>query len=128
MDKREFELKRQRWETVHIAVVQSIQWGAICFISFCAYRATAALAGHTTTAQFGMFLLADLKANTIVSHLVTSALGIGGITYGVKQKRLQERNIERLSRQNAELEKRLDPKRTSSRLTPRGTTRPEDRI
>jgi hypothetical protein len=128
MDKQEFELKRQRGETVQIAVVQSIKWGALCIIAFCGYRAVAALAGRTTTAQFGMFLLADLKANSIFSHIVTSILGLGGITYGVKQKRLQEKNIERLSRQNAELESRWDTKRTSSSLTPRGTTRPEDRI
>ena len=128
MDQLEFELRRQRGHTIYAAVVRLSKWLPVCFIAFCFERAVESLAGRTTLANFGLFLVADLKANTVVSHLVTLLFGVGGVSYGVRERRLREKNIERMSSQNTELEKLIDSNRSSSKLTRKGQTRPEDRL
>jgi hypothetical protein len=128
MDQFEFELKRQRGQTIYSAVTQLCKWLPICFIAFCVERAIESLAGRSTLADFGLFLVADLKANKVVSHLITILFGLGGVSYGVVERRLREKNIERMSTQNTELERLLDQRRSSSLLTKKGKTRPEDRI
>lgn len=128
MDKFEYELKRQRGETIYAAVVRLSKWLPITGICYFAYLSIAALAGKNTLAAFGLYLVADLKVNTVVSHLAMAAFGIGGTSYGYAQRRLKQKNIERMSRKNEALEQKLDPNRTSSRLTKKGLTRPEDAI
>jgi len=128
MDKYEFQLKRQRGETLHAAVVRLCKWIPIAFICYVAYLSIAALAGKNTLAAFGIYLVADLKVNKFLSHIVMAAFGIGGTAYGYAQKKLQQRNIERMSRVIQEFENKLDPNRSSSRLTIKGLTRPEDAI
>jgi p-aminobenzoyl-glutamate transporter AbgT len=128
MDKHEYELRRQRGETIHAAVVRLCKWIPITAICYFAYLAIAALAGKSTLAELGFYLIADLKMNKVVSHLVMAAFGIGGTSYGYSQRKLKQKNIERTSKTIQELESRLDPKRSSSRLTRKGLTRPEDDI
>lgn len=128
MDKFEYELKRQRGETIYAAVVRLSKWLPITVISYFGYLSIAALAGKSTLAAFGLYLVADLKVNTVLSHLAMAAFGLGGTSYGYAQRKLKQRNIERMSRKNEELEQRLDPNRSSSRLTKKGLTRPEDAI
>jgi p-aminobenzoyl-glutamate transporter AbgT len=128
MDEYEFQLKRQRGETLHAAVVRLCKWIPIAFMCYVAYLSIAALAGKSTLAAFGIYLVSDLKVNKFLSHIVMAAFGIGGTSYGYAQKRLQQRNIERMSSVIQELENKLDPSRSSSRLTAKGLTRPEDEI
>lgn len=128
MDKYEFQLKRQRGETLHAALVKLCKWIPITFICYFAYLSIAALAGKSTLAAIGIYLVADLKVNKILSHVVMATFGIGGTFYGYAQKKLQQRNIERMSKVIRNLENKLDPNRSSSRLTTKGLTRPEDAI
>lgn len=128
MDKYEFQLKRQRGETLHAAVVRLCKWIPLAFMFYVAYLSIAALAGKSTLAAFGIYLVTDLKANKFLSHIVITAFGIGGTSYGYAQKKLQQRNIERMSKVIQNLENKLDPNRSSSRLTAKGLTRPEDAI
>jgi hypothetical protein len=128
MDNFEYELKRQRGETIHAAVVRLCKWLPITGICCFGYLSIAALAGRSTLAAFGLYLFADLKVNTVVSHLAMATFGIGGTSYGYAQRRLKQKNIERMSRKNEELEQKLDPNRSSSSLTKKGLTRPEDAI
>jgi hypothetical protein len=48
--------------------------------------------------------------------------------YGLRERRLRRQTTERFTQRNYKLEKLVDPNRTSSHLTTRGTTNPEDRI
>jgi hypothetical protein len=57
----------------------------------------------------------------------TIAVGGAGIFYGLRQRQLRQRNIERLTARVLQFEQQKDPHRSSSGLTPRGTTRPSDR-
>ena len=61
---------------------------------------------------------------------VTAAAGAGvgtlGATYGVWQRRLHRRAIAHFAPRLAELERRLDPSRTTSGLTDIGQTHPDD--
>ena len=128
MNKYEFETKRQRWETLDSAVARICKWVPLCVISYFFYLSIASLAGKVTLAQFGLWVFTDLKANSVFSHLVTSVFGVGGVTYGYRERRLRRKNIERMSGQLIEYEKIVDAKRTSSRLTKKGLSRPEDRL
>ena len=128
MDKYEFQLKRQRGETLHAALVKLCKWIPITLICYFAYLSIAALAGKSTLAAIGIYLVADLKVNKFLSHIVMAAFGISGTAYGYQQKKLQQRNIERMSKVIQNLENKLDPNRSSSRLTDKGLTRPEDAI
>lgn len=83
-----------------------------------------AFAGVSTEANFAVHLVTKLEADRWFAYVV-GALGLG---YGWNQRRLRRRNIRRLTHHSAALERRLDPDRTSSDLTPEGKTRSEDRI
>lgn len=93
-------------------------FGSVYFI----YRSVAVLAGKQTFASVGLSVLGNVK----VSEGIYIVLTAGSIIYGVGQRQLRRRNIERLTKHSIALEKQLDPKRTTSGLTKRGTTRPED--
>jgi len=126
MDKREFELRQQKvhiWGRVIIPIPKYLCIVA-CF--YLVFRATEVLAGKTTVAAFSQYFLLDLQANKFFSHAVTAVFGAGGIAYGVRERHLKRKNIERMGAEIKQLETRLDPNRTSSRLTPRGTTQKED--
>jgi len=100
-----------------------VKFGAFVLIARYGYLAVESLAGKTTAADIGLSLLADIKVSTLVAW----SLGGGGILYGLKQRKLRKDTIERLSSRIQELERQLDSRRTSSRLTERGDTREEDR-
>lgn len=128
MTKYEYEIKRQRWETLDSAVARLSKWGPFCIISYFVYLSISALAGKATLAQFGFWIFADLKATKVFSHVVTSLFGLGGVTFGYRERKLRQKNIERMSAQLSEYEINFDPQRSSSRLTKKGSTRPEDTL
>ncbi|MEW6351245.1 MAG: hypothetical protein AB1646_19490 [Thermodesulfobacteriota bacterium] len=99
-----------------------IPWAALVFIAHWIYLAILALAGQKTIADIGISFLGSVT----VSEALAVVLGGGGIAYGLKQRKLRRDTIERLQARIQDLERRLDPNRTSSSLTRRGTTNPED--
>jgi hypothetical protein len=105
-------------------VVQiGIPWGSVCFISYMGFLSVDALAGKTTLAQLGLHFIGDVRINEALAWFLSGAFGV----YGLNERRLRRKNILRTASQIHELESRIDPNRTSSNLTPRGTTRREDR-
>jgi len=128
MNKYAFELKKQRWMTLDSVVSRMAKWIPICFICWLGYLSIKALAGKSTLSQFGVWIATDLKINKVFSHIVTAMFGCGGVTYGYRERRLRQKNIERMGTQQIELEKLIDAGRSSSRLTKKGRTRPEDRL
>lgn len=100
-----------------------VPWGCAVLIVWLFYRSVASLAGQYTFAQIGLTFLGDFR----ISEGVAYVFGAGGVAYGIKRHRLSQSTIERTAKRISDLEKQLDPKRSSSRLTPRGKTRPEDK-
>lgn len=92
-------------------------------------------AGKTTTADIG--INANIQAeinkteesvaeNSSLIGWLGSIFGVLGLLYGRAQSRLRRNIVERYQPYKEMYEKEVDSKRTSSDLTPRGETRPED--
>lgn len=101
---------------------QVIPWSALVGICYMLFGTLDSFAGKATFADIGIKLLTDFKISEGVFYL----FGTGGVTYGLYQKRLRQKNISRMAQRPTQLEKMIDKKRSSSRLTVTGTTRPED--
>jgi hypothetical protein len=123
VDELEYSLKLKKYDIINSAVQMIIKWGSLVAIAWFASGALKSLAGRHTLANVALSFVANLGIGQKVSYV----LAVAGIVYGQRQNRLRRRSIERLSARNQELERRLDPGRTSSELPPRGTTKPEDK-
>jgi hypothetical protein len=99
-----------------------IRWGAIVLIVRYGYLSLEALAGKSTLADVAINFLTNVN----VSVTLAWTAGVFGVLYGVKQRKLRKDTIQRLQSRIQALESQLDPKRTTSNLTSRGDTRPED--
>jgi hypothetical protein len=123
----EVELKyrlRFRMLDVLASVVQlGIPWGALCFIAYMVFRSVGTLAGRATVADLRTTFLGNVKINEAVAWVLVALFG----AYGLNERRLRRKHIERTAPTIHELEAQIDPNRTSSRLSQRGTTRREDR-
>lgn len=116
-------LQNSRWSDVVMqGLLSAIRWGGLGWIAWQAQVAISNLAGKTTLADIGVGFLADVQVSVVLSWVVGGA----GIMYGRSQRKLRRDTVERLQARNQELEKLLDPNRSSSQLTARGETRPED--
>ena len=113
-----------RSDSIVIVIRDLIKWGGICFIVYCCYLAVDSLAGRATNAEFGF----NLFSNSRFVDFFALMTGTLGLSYGKHQNNLRKDVIERIEKRNSILEKRLDPERSSSMLTPRGETRVEDDI
>lgn len=118
-----------RWAFFGKIVENGFKWGVLAFGFWRTTEAWIATAGTTTIAN----LSASLKVETIFETITTwtwpllIVFGAGGIAYGRREAKLKKDAIERLHPYQEKYEKLVDPNRTSSRLTSRGETHPEDR-
>lgn len=114
-----------------------IKYGAFVWIVYFVYASIDTLAGKTTFANIDVNAKGELSSQSEVERSdvcqywwyavpLAGLFGVGGILYGRRQAKLRHDVIEHEHARTLELEARLDPKRTSSDLTPRGDTRPED--
>jgi hypothetical protein len=128
----EIELERLKEENRHSRFIQivdsitrlslvGIQWAGLVGIMYFTYNSVSVLSGKATFADIGIRLIGDLK----ISEGLAYCLGSGGILYGLNQRRLRRQTIEHLSSRLRRYESQIDPNRTSSGLTPKGTTPPE---
>lgn len=115
-------VRMRRYDIVDTFVRLAIPWGCLLLMVYWATGSLNALAGKETFADIGIRVLGDFRVSEGVAYLF-GGLGVG---YGILQKLLRQRNIERLAPRIKELEQHVHPQRTSSQLTARGTTRPED--
>lgn len=104
-------------------MITALVCGTIVVIGYWVYLTLIAYAGKSTSASVAISFVTDFKLDQVFAYFV----GGSGALYGYRQRRLMRGNIERLSGRPRELEKRIDPNRTSSGLTPQGTTHPGDR-
>lgn len=93
------------------------------------------ISGKTTTADVDASLviesqtISDALESILGSHSLVFfavAIGIIGICYGRLQAKLRKDDVEHLHKFQLKYEQLKDAKRSSSRLTARGETRPED--
>jgi hypothetical protein len=119
----DFRLHLKRLEIIDNAVRLAIPWGFGAIIAACAAYSVSVLAGKYTFAQIGVSFLGSLKVNETISY----AFGASGVIYGIKQRALRRKNIQRMSSQIQTLEGQLFSTRSSSNLTTQGTTQPRDR-
>jgi hypothetical protein len=99
-----------------------IRWGGLLGIAYYCYLSVLALAGQHTAADIGIKLLADVR----ISEAVAWLFGGSGVAYGWRQRKLRRDTVERIQNRVERFEKQIDPGRSSSELTSRGETRPED--
>jgi hypothetical protein len=119
----EYGLRYKRLDLVHTFIQLAVPWGCLLGIAVFAYLAIRSLAGTHTLADIGI----GLKSGTKLADVIGWLTGLAGIGYGHRERKLRRDTIERLAARNRELEQLIDPSRTSSKLMPRGTTRPEDK-
>jgi hypothetical protein len=109
---------------VDAAVRLLVPWGALVVIFYFALQGVRAVAGTHTFADIGIKLLGNVSAPEWLSYIV----GGGAGAYGIKERKLRRDTVERLTGRIKQLEQMIDLARTSSHLTERGTTRPEDKL
>ncbi len=120
----DYRLSFKKTDAVVVVLRELIKWGGLVLLGRYGYLSIAALAGHQTFADIVIRFLANLKVSEGILYLLTG----GSIAYGVGQRQLRRRHIKRVVASKNELEKKLDPKRTSSNLTDTGTTQPGDEL
>ncbi|HEY6351133.1 MAG TPA: hypothetical protein VI636_17145 [Candidatus Angelobacter sp.] len=115
----ELLLRFRRLDIVADAVRLLIPWGsAVAIVGLLAFMVSR-LAGKMTLAQIGMSFFGDIRVSQAVAYM----FGILGGGYGLLERRLRHRKTKNMAGHMAELEKKIDPGRTSSGLDPKGTTR-----
>lgn len=117
-------------ESVTSTISNIAKWLGIFGISIYVYKSLAVLSGKDTNANLNFAAILTTPEAPLIPWAI-AILGlialISSMIYGVSQKKLRQDNIAQLEGRIKDLEKMLDSKRTSSGLTQRGQTRPEDR-
>lgn len=110
------------------AITTAIKWGAFVLIAYACRDSIATLAGKETLASFSFQGVANYigKEASIAQWVEYVAIGVL-LIWGILERRLRKDVIQRLHGRIHELEKQIDPGRSSSRLTPRGDTRTLDK-
>ena len=115
-----------------------IKYGVLAFLIYTAGDAVHSLAGKKTDADIKLKADASLSLSGndgktdegfspyFLPGLFGLIFGILGIVYGRKQERLRKDVIEKFQGYKKDQELLIDPRRSSSRITKRGETRPDD--
>jgi hypothetical protein len=119
----EFQLSYKRWDTLDSVVTTLIKWGTLLGIAWLFRGTIESLAGKATHADIAIKVLGNIK----VSRGLVALFAVGGWVYGLGERSLRRRHIKRVTTQKNELENVIDARRTSSDLTPTGTTPPKKR-
>jgi hypothetical protein len=105
-------------KTVRTALVFGCSLGMVCFFS----RMVHDLAGQKTTADIGISFLGTIKISEGLAWAI--AVVCGG--FAIKRARTNRSLAKRLTRM-ADLERQIDPNRSSSHLAETGMPREEDK-
>jgi hypothetical protein len=112
------QLSFKRLDTTTEICSGFFKWAALAAIAYLGYLSIGQLAGRSTFADIGVRVIGNLKVSDGIITLLTGS----GWAYGLAQRSLRRKHIERTATIKNELERLLDKNRTSSNLTPRGTT------
>lgn len=112
----------KKWDIIGGIFNRLIRWGGVTACFYFLYLMVDSLAGKTTAADIALKAITDVTLDRGVLYLLT-----GGTTvWAIRERRLRKRNTRHIAAYTKELEKRIDPNRTSSNLTETGDTHPED--
>jgi hypothetical protein len=98
-------------------LIALIQCGAGVAVFYFLNDSIKHLAGQETNATINIDFMGNVLAGLF---------GGGGVVYGKQQNELRKKTIERLQKRIKELEGKIDNSRSTSGLTERGETHPED--
>lgn len=101
---------------------QSIKWGAMTLIAWFFFGTVT----HLSITGLGEAVAALSKADCVIFVILGIFIGSLGIIYGLNQRRMRKETVAHIYFIKEALERRLDPDRTSSKLTPEGETNPGD--
>lgn len=107
-----------------LLIGRGLKWGFFAWLAYQAQIAVSAFAGRTTLTNVGLALGANITMLVSLSWTVTVGFGI----WVFLERRLRKGTVERLTLRIKEMEITLDRDRSSSLLTTRGDTRPEDQV
>lgn len=103
-------------------ITSAFKWGGISAIAYFAFKSVDSLSGKETWANIGMQLISDLKVNRWLCYLLAGGTSL----WAVGERRTRKRRVAQLSDRVIQLEKRIDPGRSSSMLPTTGDTREDD--
>ena len=128
LNKQLLEYRRQRtiaWSTALPKIVKYVATAVAAILgSRYAFLSIDSLAGLVTEAEIDVVF--NIIKNTSVRNIIFLCIAIGGIIYGLWERRAIVRKIPRLTKRNKFLEEIVDKNRQSSRLSRTGSTRKED--
>ena len=103
---------------------QAMKWGAFCFIAYQGATAWMATTGKQTDASLRATLDGEISLKGILPWIVATL----AVAWGLWQASVRRAVIKEMGIYKTDLEKRIDPGRTTSRLTSTGDTNPSDRL
>jgi hypothetical protein len=110
----------QAWASV---IVSFFKYATLSLFGLFGYLSIDSLAGKTTFAQVVISFLGQMAVSKSLAYI----FGFGGILFGVYQRRLRKKTAAHYYPRVKELEKLIDPRRSSSDLTIYGETNPRDK-
>jgi hypothetical protein len=116
------DLEARRIDRRAMVAESAVRYGCFLGIAWFLYLSVDTLAGRVTFADIGVRFVGQAR----VSESLAWFLAISGGAYGLRQRKLRRDTIQKQSARIKSLEERIDANRSSSHLSIRGTTRPED--
>lgn len=113
-------------ETISRTWAALVKWSSLAFMAWTVERTLSRFAGKNTLADISLSALINIDGLPIIVGGLSVVFGVGGIAYGRAQAELRRTTVERLHQYQEKYERSIQPGRTTSKLTPRGDTRPED--
>jgi len=96
-----------------------IRYGCIAGIVYWVSHSVELLAGKQTAADIGIKFL----ANVTISETVAWIFGVGGVGYGMRQRKLRREDTKQMGARLSKYETKIDPQRSSSKLESQGDYR-----
>jgi len=118
------EFNDKKWDSLTLMVQAFFKWGGIALSIYFMSKAFSSLADKVTIADINVDLSAVLtqNENCLVQYISAATIVFVALKYGYNQRKLRLDKTEQLSNHLLELEKVIDPKRSSSELTNSGQT------
>ena len=120
------ERKKPDWRVAALAAEQKyltartlIRWLGAALICFIGRDILSTFAGRTTEIMVSVLGKVEIAASLVLAG--------GCAVWAILERIVRKRTIKRLTERTQKLEKAIDPRRSSSGLTPTGSTHPRDK-
>ena len=99
-----------------------IRCALLAWVAYETKESISLLAGEQTSANIAVNFLSSISVNVGLAWGVAAA----SMGYGYHERKLRKRTVQSLAKRKGDLERLIDPRRSSSGLTTTGDTHPED--